>query len=66
MKEEFTKDIEILRKINKTQILEIKMSLRQIKNNIEHQYGRQEQLEDRISGLKNKICVKEQNRRILN
>jgi (2Fe-2S) ferredoxin len=44
--------MENFRKKNPTKILEIKTSFHQIKNIVESHSSRQEQVEDRISGLK--------------
>jgi hypothetical protein len=65
MKEEFNKDMENLRKKNHTETLEIKHSLKQIKNIGESHCSRLEQVEDRISGPEDKIDIKEKNRRTL-
>jgi hypothetical protein len=45
--------------------MEIKSSLNQIKNTGESPSNRLEQVEDRISGLEEKIDIKEKNRRTL-
>jgi hypothetical protein len=55
MKEEFNKDMENLRQKNKTETMEIKSSLNQVKNTGESDFSRLEQTEDRISGLEDKI-----------
>jgi chromosome segregation ATPase len=52
-------------KKNQTEILEIKSSLNQVKNIVESHSSRLEQVEDRISGLKDKIDIKEKTRRVL-
>jgi chromosome segregation ATPase len=65
VKEEFNKDMENRRKNHQAEILEIKSSLNQIKNTVESHFSRLEQVEDRISGLKDKIDNKEKNRRHL-
>jgi DNA repair ATPase RecN len=65
MKEEFNKDMESLKK-NQTEILEIRSALKQIKNTVESHSCRLEQVEDRISGLKDKIDIKEKSRGSLN
>jgi hypothetical protein len=57
--------MESLRKKNQTGILEKKSSLNQMKNIVERQSTRQEQVENKISGLKGKIDIKEKNRIIL-
>jgi hypothetical protein len=57
--------LENLRKKNQTGILVIKIFLNQIKNILECQASRLEQVENRISELKDKIDIKEKNRRIL-
>jgi chromosome segregation ATPase len=59
MKEEFNKYTENLRNENQTEILEIKSSLNQIKNTVESHSSRLEQVENRISGLEEKIDIKE-------
>jgi hypothetical protein len=64
MKEELNKDIDNLRKNNQTEILQ-KSPLNLIKNTVEGLSGRLEQVEDRISGLKDKIDIKEKTRRTL-
>jgi hypothetical protein len=61
MKEEFNKDRENLRKKNQTEILERKISLNQIKNTVESHSSRLELMQDRISGLKEKIDIKQKN-----
>jgi chromosome segregation ATPase len=58
VKEKLNNDMESLKK-NQTEILEIKSSLSQIKNIVDSHSGRLEQVEDRISGLKDKIDIKE-------
>jgi TolA-binding protein len=55
--------MENLRKKNQTEILEVKSPLSQIKNTVQGNSSRLEQLEDRISELKDKIDAKEKNRR---
>jgi hypothetical protein len=47
------------RKKNQTEILEIKSLFSQTKNTVEGHSSRLEQMEDRISGLKDKIEIKE-------
>jgi phage shock protein A len=59
IKEELNKDIENLRKKNLTEILEIKSPFGQTKNTVEGYSSRLEQVEDRISELKDKIEIKE-------
>jgi hypothetical protein len=59
MKDNFNKHMKNLRKKNQTETLEIKRSLNQIKNIGESHYSRLEQVEDRISGLEDKIDIKE-------
>jgi ferritin-like metal-binding protein YciE len=59
IKEELTKDMENLRKRNQTVILEIKSSFSQRKNTVKGYSSRLEQVEDRISKLKDKIEIKE-------
>jgi hypothetical protein len=51
--------MENLRIKNQTETLEIKSSLNQIKNSGESHSSRLEKVEGRISGLKDKIDVKE-------
>jgi hypothetical protein len=68
IKEELNKDMENLRKKNQTQILEIKIPLvKQTNKNktVEGHSNRLEQVEDRISKLKNKIEIKEKTEEIL-
>jgi chromosome segregation ATPase len=50
--------MEDLRKKKQTKILEIKSPFNQIKNTVEGNFSRLEQVEDRISGLKYKIDIK--------
>jgi hypothetical protein len=57
--------MENFRKKSQTEILEIKTSFNQIKNTVGNHYSKWEQVEDRISWLKDKIDIKEKNRRIL-
>jgi hypothetical protein len=58
--------MESLRRNNQTEILEIKTSLRQIKNTFQGHFSRLKQVQDRISEVKDKIDIKEKkNRRIL-
>jgi hypothetical protein len=64
MKEEFNKDMESLRKNIQTEILEIKRSLSQIKKTEIHCRGT-EQVEDRNSGHKDKIHIKEKTEEFL-
>jgi chromosome segregation ATPase len=59
MKDEFKKYIESLRKNNQTEILENKSSFNKIKNTLEIHSHRLTQMEGRISGLKDKIGIKE-------
>jgi conjugal transfer/entry exclusion protein len=61
VKEEINKDIESLqKKKNQTETLETKSSLGQIKNNtVKHYFNRLQQIEDRLSGLKDKIGIEE-------
>jgi hypothetical protein len=58
-------DIENFRRKNQTEILEIKSPFSQTKNTVEVHSIRQEQVEDRISELKDKIEIKENNGRNL-
>jgi hypothetical protein len=60
MKEELNKDMENPRKKNQTKILEIKSFFNQRKNIVEDQSSRLEQVEDIISGLEDKIDIKEE------
>jgi chromosome segregation ATPase len=62
---ELNEDMENLRKKNQTEILEIKSSLNQMKNAFESHSSRLEQVEDRISGLKDKIDIKEKTEEFL-
>jgi DNA repair ATPase RecN len=55
MTEECKKNIESFRKTSQTEILEIKSALNHIINTLESHCSRLEQVEDRISGLKEKI-----------
>jgi septation ring formation regulator EzrA len=55
--------MENLRKKNQTEIQEIKSPFSQIKMTVEGQSSRLEQVEDRISELKDKIHIKEKNRK---
>jgi hypothetical protein len=59
MKEEFSNNVENTTKMNQTEILEIKSSLNQIKNREKSHFSRLEEVENRISGLKDKIDIKE-------
>jgi hypothetical protein len=59
MKEELNNDMENLRKKNQTEILELKSPFSQTKNTVEEHSSRLEQVEDRISELRNKIEIKE-------
>jgi hypothetical protein len=61
MKEGYNKDLENLRKENQTENLEIKSLLNQIKNTVESNTNKLEQVEYRISGIKDKIDVKHKN-----
>jgi chromosome segregation ATPase len=65
IKEELNKEMENLRKKNQTEILEIKSPISQTKNTVESHSTRLQQVEDRISELKDKIKIKEKNRRTL-
>jgi hypothetical protein len=58
MKEEFNKDMENLRKKNQTETEEIESSLNQIKNTGKIHNSKLEQVENIISGLKDKIDIK--------
>jgi septation ring formation regulator EzrA len=55
--------MENLRKKNQTEIQEIKSPFSQIKMTMEGHSSRLEQVEDRISELKDKIHIKEKNRK---
>jgi hypothetical protein len=57
--------MENFRRKNQTEILEIKSPFSQTKNTVEVHSIRQEQVEDRISELKDKIEIKENNGRNL-
>jgi hypothetical protein len=57
--------MENLKKKNKIEILEIKSPFSQTKNTVEDHSIRQEQVEDRVKELKDKIEIKEKNRRTL-
>jgi hypothetical protein len=59
------KDKENLRKKNQTKLLEIKSPFGESKNTVEGHSSRLEHVEDRISDLKDKIEIKEKNRRNL-
>jgi gas vesicle protein len=58
VKEELKKDIKSLTEKNQTDTLKIKSSLSQVKNTVESNQSRLEQVEHRISGLKEKIDIK--------
>ena len=57
-KEQFTKEIEILKK-NQTEILELKNSINQMKTALESIANRADSMEERISKLKDMIQVEE-------
>jgi chromosome segregation ATPase len=59
IKEELNEDMENLRKKNQTEILEINSPFSQTKNTVRGHSSRLEQVEDRISELKDKIEIKE-------
>jgi hypothetical protein len=59
------KDLENLRRNNQTEILKVKSPYSQTKNTVEGHASRLEQVENKISELKNKIELKEKNRRNL-
>jgi hypothetical protein len=59
IKEELNKNMENLTKKNQTEILEIKRPFNQTKNTVEGHSSRLEQVEDRVSELKDKIEIKE-------
>jgi chromosome segregation ATPase len=65
MKEELNEDMENLRRKNQTEILEIKNPFGQTKNKAESHTITLEQMENRILQLKDKIEIKEKNRRTL-
>jgi hypothetical protein len=65
MKEELYKYVENLRKKNQTETIEIKVCLNQIKNTGKICFNRLKQVEDRISGLGDKIYIKKKTQRIL-
>jgi chromosome segregation ATPase len=58
-------DLENLRRKNQMEILEIKSPCSQTKNTMEDHSSRLEQVEDRLSELKDKIEVKEKTEEIL-
>jgi hypothetical protein len=58
VKEELNKDMENLRRKNQTEMLEIKSPYSQTKNTVEAHSSRLEQVEDRISELKDKMEIK--------
>jgi hypothetical protein len=51
--------MEILRKKNQTEFLEIRGPFSQMNNTVEGHFSRLEQVEDRISELENKIDIKD-------
>jgi hypothetical protein len=53
------------KKKNQTETLEIKIFLSQIQNTIESHPSRLEQVEDRISGLKDRTDIKEKTKNVL-
>jgi TolA-binding protein len=57
--------MENLRKNNQTETLEIKSPFSQTKNTVESHSSRLEQVEDRISELKDKIEIKEKTEELL-
>jgi chromosome segregation ATPase len=59
MKEELNKDVEASEKKYQTEVIKIKSSFNQIKNTVEGHSSRLEQVEDRISELKDKTDIKE-------
>jgi hypothetical protein len=61
----FNKGMENLRKENQIKISEIKHSLNQIKNTVETHSSRLEQVEERVSGFKDKVDIEEKSRKIL-
>jgi chromosome segregation ATPase len=65
MKEKLNKDMENLRKKNETQILEIKSLFSQMKNTVVGQSSRLEQVEDRLSEVKDNIEIKEKTEEFL-
>jgi chromosome segregation ATPase len=65
IKEELITDMENLRRKNQTEILEIKSPYSQTKSTMEGHASRPEQVEDRISELKDKTEIKEKIEEIL-
>jgi hypothetical protein len=65
MKEELNKNMENLRKKNQIEILEIKSPFNQMNNTVEGHSSRLEQGEERSSGLKDKIDIKEKTEELL-
>jgi hypothetical protein len=65
MKEELNKDMENLRKKESNRNPGNKIPLNQVKNTVEGNSSKLEQVEDKISELKDKIDIKEENRRNL-
>jgi hypothetical protein len=63
IKEELNKDMENLTRKNQTEILEVKSPYSQTKNSVEGHSSRLEQVEDRISELKDKIEIKEKQKK---
>jgi chromosome segregation ATPase len=59
------RDLENLRRKNQTEILEIKCPYSQTKSTMEDHSSRLEQVEDRISELKDKIKIKEKTEELL-
>jgi chromosome segregation ATPase len=55
MRKEFKNDMKTSEKKNQTEMLEIKSSLKEIKNTVKSHSSRLEQVEDTILGLKDKI-----------
>jgi hypothetical protein len=66
IKDKLKKGMENLRKKNQTEIMEIKSPFSQTKNSPESHSSRLEQVEDRISELKDKIEIKGKKSRISN
>jgi uncharacterized protein (DUF3084 family) len=65
MKEELNKDMEKPQEKNQTETLEIRSSLNQIKNTGESHSSRLEQVQDRTSGLKDKLDIQEKTEEFL-
>jgi DNA repair ATPase RecN len=57
VKEEYNEGMECLREKSQTEILEIRSPLNELKNTVKVHSSRLEQVEDRISRLKDKIDI---------